>query len=65
MFAKKYRPHADGRLRKVKGVKVRNLLDGATLAAVASGRGAVFNKAGEIVPLDYQSTGERLRLRFF
>ena len=65
MFFKKYRPHADGRLRKVQGVKAKNLLDGATLEAVATGRGAVFNKAGEAVPLDYQSTGERLRVRFF
>jgi hypothetical protein len=25
----------------------------------------VYNSAGEIVPLDYKSTGERLRVRFF
>lgn len=65
MFFKKYRPHTDGRLRKVQGVKVKQLLDGATLDAVVTGRGAVFNKAGEVVPLDYRSTGERLRVRFF
>lgn len=65
MFFKKFRPHRDGRLRKVEGVKVRELLDGVTLNAVENGRGAVFNKAGEVVPLDYRTTNERLQLRFF
>jgi hypothetical protein len=65
MFFKKFRPHSDGRLRKVEGVKVRQLLDGDTLTAVESGRGAVFNKSGEVVPLDYRTTSERLQLRFF
>jgi hypothetical protein len=65
MLFKKYRPHADGRLRKVTGVAVKKLLDAATLDAVESGRGAVFNKADEIVPLDYRATGEKLQVRFF
>jgi hypothetical protein len=65
MLFKKYRPHSDGRLRKVADVEVRKLLDKPTLQAVLTGRGAVYNSAGEIVPLDYKSTGERLRVRFF
>lgn len=65
MFFKKYRPHSDGRLRKVEGITVRRLLDEEAIAAVENGRGAVFNKAGEALPLDYRTTNERLQLRFF
>ena len=54
MLFRKYRPHSDGRLRKVADVEVKKLLDRANSSGSTYGRGAVYNSAGEIVPAGLQ-----------